>query len=236
MNRSIAAATLIAAMAPMAADAQTAPMLTGTRLDISARGEVSRVPDVALISAGVVTQAADAKTALSNNAAKMTRVLAALKRAGIEARDVSTSTINLSAQYRYADNQPPVITGYQANNMVSVRFRDIAKSGAILDTLVSEGANQINGPTLTIDKPDAALDEARLSAMKTARSRAELYAKAAGLTIRRIVSIAESTDSSPPQPFPTAMMVRSADAAAKTEIAAGEQQIGVTLSVTYELN
>ncbi|MGS3087700.1 SIMPL domain-containing protein, partial [Escherichia coli] len=84
-------------------------------------------------------------------------------------------------QYRYTDGQPPAITGYQATNTVSVRFRDVARSGTVLDTLVAEGANQIEGPNLSIDKPDAALDEARTDAVKRARARADLYASAAGM-------------------------------------------------------
>jgi uncharacterized protein len=236
MKNWVAAAMMTGAMIPAIADAQTAAKLDGTRLDLSVRGEVTRVPDIATISAGVVTQAQDARTALADNAARMSRVLAAVKRAGIDARDISTSSIGLSPQYRYVENQPPVITGYQANNTVTVRFRDIAKSGAILDTLVKEGANTINGPTLSIDRPEAALDEARAAAMKTAQARAALYARAAGLTVKRIVSISESGDGPGPQPYPAMMMQRGDAAAAKTEIAAGEQAIGVTLSISFELN
>jgi uncharacterized protein YggE len=227
--------TLASAVAPETAMADVAQVISGTKLDIVAHGEVTRVPDIAVISAGVVTQAKDAQAALSDNSAQMTRVLAALKRAGVADRDVSTSSIGLSAQYRYADNQPPVVTGYQANNSVSIRFRDVAKSGTILDALVAAGANQINGPNLMIDKPAPAIDEARVQAMALARSRAELYAKAAGLTVKRIVSIGESADEQGPRPYPVMMMARDA-AAPKTQIAPGEQQIGVTLSVTFELN
>lgn len=236
MKNWVAAAMMASGLAGAQAHAQTAPKLEGTRLDLSVRGEVTRVPDVAIISAGVVTQAATARDALADNATRMTRVLAALKGAGIAARDIATSSIGLSPQYRYADNQPPAITGYQASNTVTVRFRDIAKSGTILDTLVAQGANAINGPNLTIDKPAAALDEARAEAMRTARARAELYAKAARLTVKRIVLISESGDIPGPQPYPMAMMARSADAAPKTEIAPGEQTIGVTLSVSFELD
>jgi uncharacterized protein len=235
MKNWVAAAMAAGAMVPAMAGAQTVLKLDGTRLDLSVRGEVTRVPDLAIISAGVVTQGQDARTALADNAARMSRVLAALKKAGIGARDVSTSNISLSPQYRYVENQPPVITGYQANNSVTVRFRDIGKSGTILDTLVKEGANTINGPTLTIDKPETALDEARAAAMKIARTRADLYARSAGLTVKRIILISESGDGPGPQPYPVMMMARS-DAAPKTEIAPGEQSIGVTLSVSFELN
>lgn len=236
MKYLLAAAATMGALTPALANADVAQVISGTRLDIVARGEVTRVPDIAVISAGVVTQAKDAQTALSDNATQMTRVLAALKRAGVSDRDVSTSSIGLSPQYLYADNKAPVVTGYQANNSVTIKFRDVAKSGTILDALVAAGANQINGPNLQIDKPAPAIDEARQQAMALARSRAELYAKAAGLTVKRIVSIGESADEQGPRPYPVMMMARGADVQSKTQITPGEQQIGVTLSVTFELN
>jgi uncharacterized protein YggE len=236
MKYLMTAVATMGALIPGIADADVTQAIAGTRLDIVARGEVTRVPDVAVISAGVVTQAKDAQAALSDNATQMTRVLAALKRAGVADRDVSTSSIGLAAQYLYANNKPPVVTGYQANNSVTIKFRDVAKSGAILDALVAAGANQINGPNLQIDKPAPAIDEARVQAMTLARSRAELYAKAAGLTVKRIVSIGESADEQGPRPYPVMMMARTVSADAKTQITPGEQQIGVTLSVTFELN
>jgi uncharacterized protein len=222
---------------PAMTEAQTVsgPVLTGTRLDITARGEVKRVPDVAVISAGVVTQSANAGAAMQENAARMSRVLAALKKAGVAEKDVSTSAISLSPQYRYIENQAPTITGYQANNQVTIRFRDIGKSGAILDALVKEGSNQINGPSLEIDNPAAAQDEARIAAVKSARARADLYASATGLKVKRIVSISESEGFSG---GPVPMMVRGmmADSAmAKTEVMPGEQQVGITVSVVFEL-
>jgi hypothetical protein len=115
------------------------------------------------------------------------RVLSALKRAGIEERDIQTSSINLNPEYRYQDNRTPQLVGYSASNQVSIRFRDIRNTGKILDALVAEGANQINGPTLTIDKPEAALDEARLKALANGRARAEVYARAlAGASPHRV--------------------------------------------------
>jgi uncharacterized protein YggE len=231
----LAATTL---MVPAMCEAQEiAPRtISGTRLDLQARGESRVTPDVAVVSAGVLTQSADAGTAMRDNAARMTRVLAALKAAGIADKDIQTQSINLSPQYRYANNETPVITGYQANNTVTVRFRDIGKSGAVLDALVKQGANQINGPTLTVESPEASQDAARLSAMKILRARAELFAKAAGLKVGRILQLSESVDYNP-VPMPVMARMASADGGMeKTSIAAGEQGIGVTVNVVFELN
>jgi uncharacterized protein YggE len=236
MKSALLASLCLAAMAlPAAAPAQVPVVqtITGTRLDVSATGEVSRVPDIANISAGVVTRAASATAAISQNAARMERVRAALKRAGIEDRDIQTSSINLNPEYRYQDNQAPVLTGYTASNQVSIRFRDIRNSGRILDALVAEGANQINGPSLSIDKPEAALDEARTKALAVGRARAELYARSLGLRVAKLVSVSESGGYSGPQPM---VMSRMAVAeAAQTKIDPGEQQLQVTLAMTFEL-
>jgi len=238
----LAAASLAATAAgATAANAQTPvtvePMIpaAGTVLDVSAEGRTTRVPDVATIRAGVVSQAATAAAALSDNAQRMNRVLAALKKAGVAPRDIATASVGLSPQYRYAENQPPVITGYQATNSVSVRFRDVAKSGVILDALVGEGANQIDGPNLSIDQPDAALDEARADAVKRARARAELYARAAGMRVTRIVSITENGENAG-SPNPPMLMARASMAKDSTQIVAGEKDVTVSVSVRFLLN
>ncbi len=226
----------IAAALPMAAAAQVAGpgvAVDGTLLDVVAEGQANRVPDIATIRAGVVTAAPTAAAALSANAAQMARVLAGIKAAGVAPRDIQTATISLSPQYRYAENQPPVITGYQASNSVSVKFRDIAKSGTILDALVKQGANQIDGPNLSIDKMEAAQDEARLDAVKRARTRADLYAKAIGMQVAQLVSISESLDGGSPGPMPQ-MMAR-AEAKDSTQIVPGEQQVNVNLRVRFLL-
>jgi uncharacterized protein YggE len=229
-------AAALAATFPLAAAAQVAPTATvaeGTLLDVVAEGRVNRVPDIAVIRAGVVSQGATAAEALSANARQMASVLTALKGAGIADRDIQTATISLSPQYRYAENQPPVITGYQASNSVSVKFRDIARSGTILDTLVKQGANQIDGPSLTIDAVDSAMDEARVDAVKRARERAALYARALGMRVDRILMVSEGSDGGTPGPVPQ-MMVR-AEAKDSTQIAPGEQQVSANVRVRFLL-
>ena len=235
MIRPIALAALLSVALPAsAAAAQELVAIAGTRLDVVATGEVTRVPDIARINAGVVTQARTATEAIAQNARQMSRVIAALKRAGIAERDIQTSSINLNPEYRYVENQTPVLTGYRAGNEVTVKFRDIKETGAILDALVAEGANQINGPMLTIDKPEAALDEARRDAITKARARAELYARAVGKRVGRILSISESGAMMPPQPIIMTGRIASQDAA-ESKIVPGEQALSITLSVSFEL-
>ncbi|MBA3730088.1 MAG: SIMPL domain-containing protein [Sphingomonas sp.] len=227
-----------AALPALPAAAQDATALArpiaGTRLDISATGSVTRVPDLAIISAGVVTKSMTASGAIAENATRMERVRAALKRAGIADRDIQTSSISLNPDYRYENNQPPVLTGYQASNNVSVKFRDIRTSGTILDALVAQGANQINGPSLTIDKPEAAYDQARGKAVVAGRARAELYARSLGMRVVRLLSVSESGGyARPPSPMYRAESAAMADA--KTSIDPGSQDLEVTLAMSFEL-
>src|SRR6476646_7747986 len=233
----IGALMLAAAALPAPAAAQQASItqtIAGTRLDLTATGEVTRVPDIAIISAGVVSRSTTATGALQDSADRMARVLAALKRAGVADRDVQTSSVNLNAEYRYPENQAPQLGGYTASNTVTIRFRDIRSSGKILDALVAQGANQLNGPNLTVDKPEAALDEARAKAIAAGRARAELYARSMGLRVVRVVVISERGGGyAAPPPMP--MYARADMAQAKTAIEPGEQKLSVSLNMTFEL-
>jgi uncharacterized protein YggE len=238
MKRTLIALALLAAPISVPAAAQQAAdinqTISGTRLDLSVTGEAARVPDLAIVTAGVVTRSANAATAIQDNADRMNRVIEALKRAGIADRDIQTSSINLNAEYRYPDNQPPQLTGYTATNQLTVKFHDIRSSGKILDALVAQGVNQISGPNLTVEHPEQALDEARAKAVAEGRARAELYARSLGMQVVRVVSISESGGYAPPPPAPPMPMMARAEAA-YTKIVPGEQQLQVNLSMVFEL-
>lgn len=222
----------------MTANAQTATPAAiapsdGTLLSVSASAEASRVPDVASLSTGVVTQAADANAALRANSTQMAKVVAAIKAAGIAERDIQTTGINIHPQYRYAENQPPVITGYQASNTVSIKVRDVTKIGEVLDALVASGANQVNGPSFEIDQPETVYDEARQAALKKAQARAEMYARSLGLRVRRIVSISEGGGFQPPMPMMKAMAMDARMESAP--VSPGETTLSANLDVVFEL-
>ena len=238
--RPLALALALTIGSPMSAIAQSqmtgayAAPADGTLLSVSATAESRRVPDVATISTGVVTQAADANAAMRANAAQMDKVMAAIRAAGIAERDVQTSGINLNPQYRYIENQAPSITGYQASNTVNVKVRDLSKLGKVLDAFVASGANQVNGPSFEVDKPEQAYDEARLAALQKAQARAKTYADALGLNVRRIVSISEG-GASFPRPMPM-MRTMAADAVQKeTAVSPGETALSVNIDVVFEL-
>ena len=239
MPRNPFSALLVAAAlaaAPAAAQSQEQALAApadGTLLSVSARGEAQRVPDVATLSAGVVTQAADANAALRTNAEQMNRLMEAVRRAGIAERDIRTSDLGVSPQYRRGDGQAPVIDGYQARNTVNLTVRRIDNLGEVIDALVASGANQVYGPNFEIGEPDEAHDEARRAALETARARASLYAEALGMRVRRIVSISESGGFMP-RPVPM-MAMRSMDAMESSPVSPGESTVSVNLDVVFEL-
>ncbi len=240
MNGILVALALGASAVPWAAQAQVTPSVSqsiaGTRLDLSVTGESTRVPDIAIISAGVITRSRSAAGAMQENAQRMERVIAALRAVGIAERDIQTSSVSLNPEYDYQENQPPRLTAYSASNQVTIRFRDIRNSGRVLDVLVAQGANQINGPTLTLDRPQLALDEARANAVAVGRARAQLYASALGMQVVRVVSLSESGGHyAPPPPPPMAERSDMMATAAKTPILPGEQKHQVTLAMVYEL-
>jgi uncharacterized protein YggE len=221
-----AASAMIAA--PMAAQAQTPigqPILT-----VEVVAETSAKPDVAILNAGVVTDAPTAEAALAENAKRMQAVIGAAKRAGVAERDVQTASISVNPQYVYAENQPPRLTGYQAQNSVRLKVRDMKKVGAAIDALAAQGSNQINGISFEIDKPDAVLDVARKDAVAKARSRADVYAQAAGLTVDRLVSMSETE---PPHVGPIPMMATAREGAMATPVEPGEVELSTRLIVIF---
>lgn len=232
----VVALALAAAAAPIAhAQQAKVPVASadGTLLTIAASAEARRVPDIASLSAGVVSQASDAQAAMQANARQMEGVMAALEKAGIAERDIRTTGVNLHPQYRHSEDSAPAITGYQASNTVEVTVRDIARIGPTMDALVASGANHVNGPSFSIDQPGEARDEARRVALEEARERATMYAEALGLRVRRIVSISEARTGGPVYPLGMARMEMAS--AADTSVSPGENVVSADLEIVFEL-
>lgn len=237
-------AALTFACAPAAMAQQTVPAIEAghTLLTVNAEGSTTRTPDMASYSAGVTTQGKTASEAMGANSQAMARVISALKKAGVADKDIQTTNLSLNPVYAEPKRQPDgsfsgeprEIVGYQATNTVNVRQRKLEDTGKVIDALVTAGANQVNGPDFTLSQPEAAQDEARTDAIKTARARADLYARAAGLRVVRIVSISESGGYSP-MPVMYARKASMDMAAAAPPVAAGELQMSVNVTVQFEL-
>ena len=235
LKAAFTAPLLLLAATPALADASAVPTLT-----LTAEGNATRAPDLAVFSAGVSSTGTNAGAAMAANAAAMTRVIAALKATGIEERDIQTSSLSLNPVYEQrADNQaystPARIVGYQAGNSVSIRVRKLDTFGKVIDTLVSAGATNVNGPDFQLENPDAAQDDARRDAVAKARVRAELYASAAGLKVVRILSINEGGQDGGSVARPFNSIVVTAMKRAPTPIQAGEQDITAQVTIIFEL-
>ncbi|WP_395681736.1 SIMPL domain-containing protein [Inquilinus sp.] len=235
---SLLATALLAAVAvPATIAATTAPAMaveaSAQTLSLAGEGSASAAPDQATVISGVTSEGQTASEAVGANGKAMTALIDAFKKAGIQAADLQTS--GFSVQPRYAQpkegsGEAPKIDGYEVRNQVTVRVRDLTKLGAVLDTAVTSGSNQIDGVNFGLADPAPVLDKAREAAVADARRKAELIAKAAGVKLGRILAIAEP-GAEPPRP----MMAYAMDKAAAVPVEAGESEFTARVNVTWEI-
>jgi uncharacterized protein YggE len=225
----------------LAAAQTVAPEPGEQRLTVIGEGLVHGRPDMALITMGVVSEAATASEALAANSAAVTRILDALKAEGIEARDLQTS--NFSVEPRYSQPPPgydgsqsfePKIIGYAVRNELTVRIRDLARVGSLLDQVIGLGANTVSGPTFTVAEPTALEDEARRAAVADALRKGKLYAEAAGLALGPVTRIEETITQWPP-PMPLGAMAREMAADASVPIEGGELGFRAQVTVSWQI-
>jgi uncharacterized protein len=199
---------------------------------ISVTGEatVSVPPDLAEVEAGVTSDAKTAREASETNNATMGKLLLALKAAGIDARDIQTSRLSLQPQNAPNRTGSAAITGYRASNRVTVRLRDVSKVAGTIDMLVGAGANDIGGINFMVSQASKLLDDARTQAVADARRKAEIYARAAGVTLGAPLNISEGGS---PGPMPFRKMM--GGMAAATPVAQGEETLSVTVNVSWAI-
>jgi uncharacterized protein len=230
MKRRIAVSAAVAATllaAPALAQTALPPMIT-----VSGEATVSVAPDQAQIEAGVASEAKTAREASEANNAAMSKVLLALKGAGIAEKDYQTSRLSLQPQYAPNRSGPSPVVGYRASNRVTVRVRDVARLASVIDVLVSAGANDIGGINFMVSNASKLLDEARERAVADARRKAEIYARAAGVTLGAPLSISEE---GAPGPVLYRAKVASAGMAVSAPVAQGEETLQVNVSVSWAI-
>lgn len=222
------------AIAPAAA-AEIQIASQGPIVELSVTEQVKAVPDTATIGGGVTTRAATAVEAMRQNAAAMTKVIDRLRAGGVDRKDIQTSAINLNAQYQYNnDNQPPRFLGYDASNQVTVVLHDMAKVGPTLDALVVAGANNVFGPSFSLEADAAAKAQARRTAWQRAESQAREYAQMAGYKGVKLLAVIEGMIGGGPRPMSGDIVLTSARME-KTPVEPGQVGTGVTLTVKYEM-
>jgi uncharacterized protein YggE len=196
---------------------------------VSGEGTAAVVPDLAEVRAGVVTQGKTAREASEANSRATAALLLVVKAGGIADTDVQTSRFAIQPVQEPSRNAPARIIGFQASSQLTIRVRDVATVGDVVDRLVGAGANEFSGISLHVSAPSKALDGAREEAIADARRKAEIYARAAGLGLGRTVTIVEEGASGAPVTF------RAVASQAGTPIAAGQETLRVGVTVTFEL-
>ncbi len=234
-HKSLGAAALAGALA-MACAAHADPANPHI-LSVSGQGEVRAIPNQAQLSAGVVTEGKTAAAALAANSRAMNDVFAAIRKLGVPERSIRTSNFTVSPQYapyrnNGGDDSAQRIIDYQVSNEVTVILDDVSKVGPALDALVSSGANQANSISFGIRDEKPLLEQARANAVKDATARAQTLAHAAGVTLGPIFSIQEDGGM---RPNSITAMTMEARAAAPTPIAAGEETIDASVTMSWEI-
>jgi len=243
MRPSLAIATTLLAAASLIAPAASparADDASARTLSLTGRTEVRAAPNMAVISAGTVSEANTAREALSANNETMAAVLKTIAAAGVAEKDIQTSNFSIQPKYTYPPRasdgaqEAPKIDGYTVSNTVTVLVRNLDMLGAVMDAVVSSGVNQMNGLNFTIAEPEPLRNEARKAAVADALARAQLYADAAGVKLGPIRSISEEAHMRPPQPM-ARMAMEAAAADAAVPIAQGEQVIEATVNIVWGL-
>jgi uncharacterized protein YggE len=203
-------------------------------ISVSGLGEASAAPDMAIVSVGVDARAATAAEALRLNGARMRATMDKLKARGVADKDMQTQNLSVGPVYDYQNNpSTPKIVGYQATNTLSVKLRDLAKAGSVIDDAVADGANNLGGISFTFADPDPILNKAREDAVVDAKSKASLYAKAAGVTLGPLLQINDGASYTPPIPY---MDVRAEAMQSKaTPISVGESTLSANVTLVYEI-
>lgn len=226
-----ALALLLFALPAAAQQAPETPILQA-----NGEGRVMVVPDIAVVSIGVVSRAATAGEALRANSTDLAEVIKTILAAGVADKDVGTSSFSVSPLYEQPperpqqEQRPPRIVGYQVANEVRVTIRDIASSGGILDQVVEAGANQLSGISFDIAERRQAEDEALKAAIAEARRQAEIMAEAAGVRLVRVLSVSASSGGGGPVYARMEMA-----AAPPVPVMPGEQAVTANASVTWEI-
>lgn len=205
-------------------------------ITINGDGKVFAKPDIAQVSLGVqvekptIEEAQKEATEISNNTLKM------LKESGVDEKDIKTTNYSITPvyDYRMGGNR---VRGYQVSQSMQVKIRNLSKSGVILSSAGELGANQVGGLSFTTDDPEKLREEARNKAIEDARSKAEALSKKLGVKLGKIISFYESGGGIPPIPYfaESKAMGIGGGMATPPEIPVGENEIAVSVSVTYQL-
>jgi uncharacterized protein YggE len=199
-------------------------------ISVSGIGVVSVAPDTADVMLGVAATRPTAKEARAAAATAMQAVIDSIKKNGLPDKDILTVNVSLNPVYDYTGSARRLV-GYEFNNTVKVTVRDLDKLPAVMDDAVGTGATTVSGISFRLDDPTAMQNKARELAMADARSRADILARLAGVTIKGVASISETNSSYTPYYYSGAAL--DAVKEASTPIQSGTTDIKIQVSVAY---
>lgn len=204
---------------------------------VTGEGSASTKPDSAVVTVGVQSNGQTAKTAQEQMNEKINKVSDAIKKLGIEEKDLKTSNYNVFPTYDYRESTQR-ITGYQGSTTLTISVKDTEKVNTIVDAATKEGANTIGDVRFEVDDKTKAENEAREKAIQSAKQKAEQAAKAAGFTLGKIINYQENFGGGYPIPmrggFGAANLEKDAVAPA-TQIELGSSEIKITVTLSYEV-
>lgn len=234
--------TIVVAIAPLAAFAQTAsqtpyvPLVMET-ISVTGTGRSTVTPDRVTFTVGVQTLASTVDAAVNENNRRVAAVIAALKAAGATDAQIRTSNFSIWPQQDYQQGKLPQILGYQVSNTITVRRDKVEDAGRLLQAAVSAGVNTSSGLHFEVSDPARGRDQALTAAFADARAKAALLAKAAGRALGRVLTVAEGAQVTPPPSYPRPMAMRAEAAMAVSDVPveSGTQDVSHTVSVVFEL-
>ena len=200
-------------------------------ITVIGEGRISAAPDMAVLRLGVSREARGASDAMRLASEAAAAVLAQVEASGIAPRDVQTANVSLSPRWQHTQNTAPRVVGYNASNDLTVRVRDLSSLGALMDAVVSDGANQMNGLSFAMAEPRPLQDQARQEAVADARAKATLLAEAAGVTLGPVMMISENGSFQQPIAMARGAMMESS----AVPIAAGEMDVSATVSMIFAI-
>jgi uncharacterized protein YggE len=206
-------------------------------LTVQGQGKVSAIPDIATLSVEVSQEGSDLDPVLVQVRKQMEKIIAAVKGQGIDDKDTRTDSFQVRPRTEFDKKSNLRRTGYVVTNRISVKVRDLKKTGKVLTAVINAGATTVNGPNFEIDRPEVIERQALAEATRDAKARAQAVAEAAGVHLGDIISINPQGVSWPSLPRPYMMRAMAASAAAQSEepLAAGEQTLSATVTVMYAI-
>jgi uncharacterized protein YggE len=202
-------------------------------VELTVTEQVQSAPDMATFGTGVTTKAPTAQAALRDNSQKMAQLIQRIQALGVERKHIQTSGLSLNAEYDYRNNESPVFKGYQVTNQLQVTIMELDRLGMILDAVVAAGANNLNGPSFSIDDDLPIKQQARERAMERAKAQAMDYARRAGFGNVQLLSVSEGYSAQGPMPM--AKMQNFDMAESSVPIEGGQVGTAVTVSVRYQM-